>query len=189
MCAEYGVCPQYKVVEGDTLFEIAKKLNVDQGEGGRGRGVFSGGTRSALLSYHHGWPVVPWSRWSPVYGRREQLYDGWLALPTLAHCRCRGAVQRASLARGPPPPPPPCVVLPAAAALTASVQACGVDISLLQIGSSICLPGYDTDLCMDIVRTGETSGRRGGAPSLRPASLAACVPPAAPWLLRSRAHR
>lgn len=80
-------------------------------------------------------------------------------------------------------------MLPAAAALTASVQACGVDISLLQIGSSICLPGYDTDLCMDIVRTGETSGRRGGAPSLRPASLAACVPPAAPWLLRSRAHR
>lgn len=33
MSAEYGVCPQYKVVEGDTLFEIAKKLNVDQSEG------------------------------------------------------------------------------------------------------------------------------------------------------------
>lgn len=32
--AEYGVCPQYKVVEGDTLFEIAKKLNLDQGEAG-----------------------------------------------------------------------------------------------------------------------------------------------------------
>ncbi|KAL4424138.1 hypothetical protein ABPG75_001439 [Micractinium tetrahymenae] len=66
---EYGVCPQYKVVEGDTLFEIAKKLKVDQ------------------------------------------------------------------------------------AALSAATQACGVDINLLQIGSSICLPGYDTELCMDIVRT------------------------------------
>ncbi len=45
-------------------------------------------------------------------------------------------------------------LMPAAAELTAAVVACGGDANLLQIGSSICLPGYDTDLCMNIVRTG-----------------------------------
>lgn len=39
------------------------------------------------------------------------------------------------------------------AELTAATTACGIDIALLQVGSEICLPGYNMDLCGDVVRT------------------------------------
>lgn len=32
--AEYGVCPRYTVKQGDILFDIAKKIGVEQGEQG-----------------------------------------------------------------------------------------------------------------------------------------------------------
>lgn len=145
LVAEYGFCPKYAIQSGDTIFQLAEKLNVTTGACAPrwplpALLLLAGGT----CTCQHVAPLSA-SNALPLHCP-EGLSSHPQSRPGAVNCR------RAPTNRTPPAAAPHRCL---AEALTEAATGCGADLSLLQIDQEICLPGYNSTICTHVLETGE----------------------------------